>query len=680
MATLTGYSMPIDMLYPYPNYGTLFSVTSTYIGYEVDGEIIEFRGSGFAFDPFTGDPVAGTISRLDFWDADLNPIATVTGFAVPLTTLWSYYLADNWLGFAKLVGAGGDSIVGGAGDDTLAGFAGNDTIRGNGGDDLLIGNDGSDYLDGGSGDDFLFGDITLVEGVGFGNDTLDGGDGIDALDGEEGNDSLVGGNGTDFFLDRQGNNTINGGAQDDFIGVFVPPGGTSVATGGTGQDVYFSLGEEADLFTGWGTFNVTDFQAGTGGDYLLLLDLIFTSLDYGFFGSNPLDPSQGFLRLTQSGPDTLLQWDVDGAAGGLFPLRTVITLQNVNASSLTSENFFGLFLTGGDGDDNLVGNSQYDLISSLAGNDTLDGAGGRDTLEGGSGNDLYYVDDAKDVVVETSNTPAPVLASAADDLAGPALDEASLEGVTDTVIAAVTYSLENVKFVENLTLAAGSAAATGTGNELNNALTGNASNNTLSGLAGNDTLSGSAGNDTLDGGAGVDTAAYSNARAGYTVTKTASGHTVSGPEGNDTLSNIERLKFSDKSLAVDMGASEAGGKTALLLGACLGANGLNDKTIVGGILGYFDGGYTLTDAATALVDAGIVAQLAGGADNKHFVDWMALNLVDALPDASTEAVLIDFITSGQFTQATFLATLAAHQINQDHIGLVGLQQNGMEYL
>ena len=116
----------------------------------------------------------------------------------------------------------------------------------------------------------------------------------------------------------------------------------------------------------------------------------------------------------------------------------------------------------------------------------------------------------------------------------------------------------------------------------------------------------------------------------------------------------------------------------LLLGACLGSSGLSNQTVVGAILGYFDGGYTLTDAATALVDAGIVAQLAGGADNKHFVDWMALNLVDALPDASTEAVLIDFITSGQFTQATFLATLAAHQINQDHIGLTGLQDNGME--
>ena len=269
MATLTGYSMPIDMLYAYPNYGTVVYADSNYVDYEVDGDIIEFSGSGFTYDPYTGEPVAGTITRMDFGDSDLNLVATVTGFTVPLTTLWSYYLADNWLGFVKLVAAGADSIVGGAGDDTLAGFAGNDTIRGNGGDDLLIGNDGSDYLDGGAGDDFLFGDITLVEGVGSGNDTLDGGDGIDALDGQEGNDSLVGGNGTDFFFDRQGNNTINGGAQDDFIGVFVPVGGTSVATGGTGQDIYFSLGEEEDLFTGWGTFNVTDFQPGASGDYLL---------------------------------------------------------------------------------------------------------------------------------------------------------------------------------------------------------------------------------------------------------------------------------------------------------------------------------------------------------------------------------------------------------------------------
>ena len=201
------------------------------------------------------------------------------------------------------------------------------------------------------------------------------------------------------------------------------------------------------------------------------------------------------------------------------------------------------------------------------------------------------------------------------------------------------------------------------------------------GMDGNDALFGITGNETIDGSAGTDILYLHDNRADFSVVKTTVGFTVTSlNSGTDSLMNIERLQFSDKSLAVDMGVSEAGGKTALLLGACLGANGLSNQATVGAILGYFDGGYTLTDAATALVDAGIVAQLAGGADNQHFVDWMALNLVDALPDASTEAVLIEFITSGQFTQATFLATLAAHQINQDHIGLVGLQDNGMEFV
>jgi len=243
--------------------------------------------------------------------------------------------------------------------------------------------------------------------------------------------------------------------------------------------------------------------------------------------------------------------------------------------------------------------------------------------------------------------------------------------------------LDSGLFVANVravSYSGGGLLTVSSGSDGADVLTGFAFNELFDAGSGNDTITGNGGDDLILGGAGIDTALFSGNHAANTITKTASGYTVSGPEGNDTLSNIERLKFSDQSLAIDMTVGEAGGKTALLLGACLGANGLSNQATVGAILGYFDGGYTLTDAATALVDAGIVAQLAGGADNKHFVDWMALNLVDALPDASTEAVLIDFITSGQFTQATFLATLAAHQINQDHIGLTGLQDNGMEYV
>jgi len=552
----------------------------------------------------------------------------------------------------------GDNTTGTINDDSA------NTLVGGIHDDQLLGLGGADSLTGGGGDDSL--------GGGLGNDTIVGGDGNDILSDTDfafdsnyqlvggGDDSLVGGAGSDFFIDFSGNNVLDGGDGGDFFLVYAFSGG-SRATGGLGQDAYILSGY-TDLY-GPTYYEALDFQAGAGGDWLYIGGLLWLSAENGFYQAG--DPfTQGLIRLAQSGADTLVQFDEDGAAGVASTWKTQLTLKNVTASSITADNITGL-ITGGDGDDNLVGGANQDAIFAGNGRDTLDGGAGADSMRGGAGADFYYVDDRDDLVAETSNALSLAAAGLPPDLA------TALDDTIDTVIAAVTYSLENVAFVENLTLAAGSVASAGTGNPLANVLTGNELNNTFRGLAGND---------TLDGGGGVDTAAYSNARAGYTVTKTASGHTVSGSEGNDTLSNIERLQFSDKSLAFDMTMGEAGGKTALLLGACLGANGLSNQATVGAILGYFDGGYTLTDAATALVDAGIVAQLAGGADNKHFVDWMALNLVDALPDASTEAVLIDFITSGQFTQATFLATLAAHQINQDHIGLTGLQQNGMEYL
>ncbi len=86
------------------------------------------------------------------------------------------------------------------------------------------------------------------------------------------------------------------------------------------------------------------------------------------------------------------------------------------------------------------------MITGGSGNDILDGGAGADTLVGGLGNDTYIVDDAGDVVVEATG------------------------GGTDTVKASVaSYTL--AANVENL-IYTGSAAFTGTGNELDNAITG----------------------------------------------------------------------------------------------------------------------------------------------------------------------------------------------------------------
>jgi serralysin len=121
-------------------------------------------------------------------------------------------------------------------------------------------------------------------------------------------------------------------------------------------------------------------------------------------------------------------------------------------------------ITGGTGDDALVG---------LGGNDTLDGGQGGDLMVGGLGDDLYKVDNAADVVTEENNS-----------ITGAGIDR---------VEASVTYTLTN--YVENLTLT-GNLAINGTGNTLNNILIGNAADNILNGSIGLDTMTGGDGNDT----------------------------------------------------------------------------------------------------------------------------------------------------------------------------------------
>ena len=136
-------------------------------------------------------------------------------------------------------------------------------------------------------------------------------------------------------------------------------------------------------------------------------------------------------------------------------------------------------LSGAAGNDLIFGRDGNDTIDGGAGIDLLIGGAGDDRMTGGAGNDWYdAVDDAGDVIVE---------------LAGGGID--TVETNSDGHVLAAN--------VENLFLV-GSAAISGTGNGLANALFGSSVGNVLSGEAGNDTLDGAGGNDTLKGGAGND--------------------------------------------------------------------------------------------------------------------------------------------------------------------------------
>ena len=118
-----------------------------------------------------------------------------------------------------------------------------------------------------------------------------------------------------------------------------------------------------------------------------------------------------------------------------------------------------------------IGNSLANVLTGNGGNNILNSGRGADTMKGGAGNDIYYVDNAGDVVSESSG------------------------GGTDLVRSSVSFSLGG-KQVENLTLG-GSGNINGTGNAFANVLTGNAGANVLNGGGGADTMKGGAGSDTF---------------------------------------------------------------------------------------------------------------------------------------------------------------------------------------
>jgi Ca2+-binding RTX toxin-like protein len=156
-----------------------------------------------------------------------------------------------------------ENATGGSGADTITGNALKNALGGNGGNDKLKGLDAGDTLTGGSG-----------------NDVLVGGGGKDLLIGGLNVDKLKGGNGPDVF---------------DFN----------------------LLTEKGD--------KITDFAAGSGGDVVVLSDLLV--------GYDSGDDVAEFLALRVSGTKTVLEVDIDGG-GDAF--ETYLTFQNLTGLNLNS--------------------------------------------------------------------------------------------------------------------------------------------------------------------------------------------------------------------------------------------------------------------------------------------------------------------------------------------------------
>jgi len=145
----------------------------------------------------------------------------------------------------------------------------------------------------------------MLYGLG-GNDTLNGEGGNDWMLGGDGNDTINGGSGRDRMFGQDGDDRLHGGAAEDRM------------EGGAGADVfvYTALSDRGDT--------ITDFDAAEDS-----FDLSVMMTAMGYAGADAV--ADGYLSVSQSGADTLVQIDADGGGNGFV---TLANLENVTATEI----------------------------------------------------------------------------------------------------------------------------------------------------------------------------------------------------------------------------------------------------------------------------------------------------------------------------------------------------------
>ena len=219
----------------------------------------------------------------------------------------------------------------------------------------------------------------------------------------------------------------------------------------------------------------------------------------------------------------------------------------------------------------------------------------------------------------------------------------------------------------SLTIAAGTVIENAYGGDGNDSLNGNDVANVLYGMRGDDRIS---------GGLGIDTAVYSGNRANYTLTTTANGFTLTdktGVDGVDTLTNIERLQFSDKTIALDINGT-AGQAYRIYQAA------FNRTPDNGGLkywIGIMDSGVSLPTVSSAFIASAEFQQLYGtNPTNEVFVTKLYDNVLHRAPDADGYKYWVDLLNTGRIDKTSTLVNFS--ESNENQVGVIGVIQNGID--
>ncbi|WP_263833874.1 beta strand repeat-containing protein [Sulfurospirillum oryzae] len=387
--------------------------------------------------------------------------------------------------------------------------------------------------------------------------------------------------------------------------------------------------QDASNITGIETINVnanTTFTGDiTGVSNLSVASSKTLNLDASALSGDTMSIADaGTLVINNASSSTLLNGLTLTGAGALQVNGTssndTITLN----STLTS--YTGtITLSGGAGDDMIVGSGKNDTLLGGTGADTLTGSAGTDRMDGGEDGDVYRftaaADIAADVINDTGSSGNDLIfmdASGNFSLASVSVNGVEelkfyqgvgsqtltisqaqatslatftgFAGATDTLsVTGVTTSLNmnNAKTYTNIAkvsidASSASSAVTLTGvSTLSNSITGGSGNDTI--IAGTlaDTLAGGSGNDTFQINSGYLTSAdtISDASGSDTLEITDAGATISDAQLTN-VTNVEILKLgAGSTVTLGTEANNAGSGFTTVNVSAGGTNTINNSTI-----------------------------------------------------------------------------------------------------
>jgi Ca2+-binding RTX toxin-like protein len=208
--------------------------------------------------------------------------------------------------------------------------------------------------------------------------TLQGSAKADVIDGEGGADSLVGNAGNDTITAAAGNDTISGGDGDDSI---TAGAGSDSANGGGGNDTFVVAtgdsvaGDSVTGGTGTDSIAIANGTADWAGEFDFdNIDGVTSLATTGLGTGTNEHVTVTFSAITETTAQT-----VSLTAASITDADADLVIVNSAASSTTSFN-----ITGGVGNDTLIGSDGADTLSGGALADTITGGLGGDILVGGA--------------------------------------------------------------------------------------------------------------------------------------------------------------------------------------------------------------------------------------------------------------------------------------------------------